>query len=105
MVFITITGIFALPDEAFRQFRSVASKAAKLVCVLVLAVAPLFNTWHSVRSGQNKWWPASFDWCNILRPTHRLLPLLAPSLTPSLFYLHGRFIWIMGAYEVVAFVA
>merc|ERR1712060_926413 len=81
--------------QAFRLFRSVASKAAKLVCVLFLAVAPLVNIWHPVRSGQNELWPASFDWSDILRLAHRWPPLLAlTSTSPS--NLHGGLMGIMG---------
>ena len=77
------------------QIISFALKAAKLGCVLALAVASLFNIWHTSRSGQNVCRPASFDWSDILRLAHGLPPLLAPPFTsPS--NLHEGFKWSMG---------
>ena len=60
---------------------SFALTAVKLGCVLTLAVAPLLNIWHTPGAGQNLCWPASFDWSDILRLAHSLLPLLAPIFT------------------------
>ena len=72
-------------------------KATKLVHPVVHAVAPLVNFWHTVRSGQNASWPASFKWSdNILPPAPRLVPPSGFPVRCSLSYPHGGSQWSMG---------
>jgi len=106
IAFLTFT---CFPSGTLHNLKSVVVtvvvKATKLGCVLAHAVTPLLNFWHTLRSWQNESQLASFDWYNILLPTPRSSPQLAPTISPSPSYLHGGFMSLMGVTVELTFVA